>query len=85
MGLFGLTVSADWLADHLGEPDLVVVDSRWSLDGGPGRAAFEAGHIPSSVFADLDVDLSAGIARGRPPPAPDAGGLRRGHEPPRDR
>ena len=59
MTLFGPTVSANWLADHLEENDLVVVDSRWSLDGGPARAAFEEAHIPTAVFADLDVDLSA--------------------------
>ncbi len=59
MTLFGPTVSANWLADHLEEDDLVVVDSRWSLDGGPARAAFEEAHIPTAVFADLDVDLSA--------------------------
>lgn len=56
---FGPLVMADWLADHLGDPDLVVVDCRWSLDAGPGRPAYEAGHIPTAVFADLDVDLSA--------------------------
>lgn len=63
---FGPTVSATWLAEHLDDDDLVVVDSRWSLDGGPARAAFEQAHIPSAVFADLDVDLSA-------PASPDAG------------
>lgn len=63
---FGPTVSADWLADHLGADDLAVVDVRWSLDDGPRRSAFEDAHIPSAVFADLDVDLSA-------PAATDAG------------
>ena len=66
MTTFGPTVSATWLAEHLDDDDLVVVDSRWSLDGGPARSAFEEGHIPSAVFADLDVDLSA-------PASPDAG------------
>ncbi|MEO0493510.1 MAG: sulfurtransferase [Actinomycetota bacterium] len=56
---FGPTVSAGWLAAHLDDPDVVVVDVRWSLDDGPKRAAFEQGHIASAVFADLDVDLSA--------------------------
>ena len=54
---FGPLVSAAWLAEHLA--DVVVVDCRWSLDAGPGRAAYEAGHIPSAVFADLDADLSS--------------------------
>ena len=72
---FGPVVSAEWLADHLGEQGLVVVDCRWSLDAGPGRAAYEAGHIPSAVFADLDADLSAppSVDAGRHPlPTPDA-------------
>ena len=72
---FGPLVSAEWLAEHLGEDGLAVVDCRWSLDAGPGRAAYEAGHIPSAVFADLDVDLSAppSVDAGRHPlPTPDA-------------
>lgn len=56
---FGPTVSAAWLAEHLDDPDLVVVDVRWSLDAGPRRDAFAAGRIASAVFADLDLDLSA--------------------------
>ena len=56
---FGPTVSAEWLAAHLDDPDVAVVDVRWSLDDGPKRAAFEDGHISSAVFADLDIDLSS--------------------------
>ena len=56
---FGPIVSAEWLAAHLDDADLVVVDVRWSLDAGPKRADFERGHIASAVFADLDVDLSS--------------------------
>lgn len=73
--LFGPTVSAAWLEEHLGDDGLVVVDVRWSLDGGPARAAFDDAHIPSAVFADLDVDLSAPASTdaGRHPlPTPDA-------------
>lgn len=72
---FGPVVSAEWLSEHLGAHDLVVVDCRWSLDGGPGLDAYEVGHIPSAVFADLDVDLSAppSVDGGRHPlPTPDA-------------
>ena len=56
---FGPIVSVEWLAAHLDDADLVVVDVRWSLDAGPKRADFERGHIASAVFADLDVDLSS--------------------------
>ena len=64
-------VSPQWLAENL---DAVrVVDVRWSMDAGPKRAAFEAGHLPGAVFADLDADLSAPPgARGRHP-LPDPG------------
>ena len=59
MSSFGPTVSASWLAEHLYDDDLVVVDSRWSLDDGPGRDAYAQAHIATAVFADLDLDLSA--------------------------
>jgi thiosulfate/3-mercaptopyruvate sulfurtransferase len=66
---FGPIVSSEWLARHLDDEGQVVVDLRWSVAGGPGRATYEAGHIPGAVFADLDVDLSgaAGDAAGRHP------------------
>ena len=63
---FGPAVDAGWLIDHLGAPDLVVVDVRWYLDGRSARDAYRAGHIPGAVFVDLDTQLSA-------PPSP-AGG-----------
>lgn len=72
---FGPVVSGEWLAEHIGEEGLSVVDCRWSLDGGPGRAAYRAGHIPSAVFADLDADLSSPPSNheGRHPlPSPEA-------------
>lgn len=59
----GPIVSAAWLAEHL-EDDHVIVDLRWSVDEGPKRAGYEAGHIPGAVFADLDVDLSAPASPG---------------------
>jgi thiosulfate/3-mercaptopyruvate sulfurtransferase len=35
-----------------------LVDVRWSLGGPPGRDAYDAGHIPGAVFADLETELS---------------------------
>jgi thiosulfate/3-mercaptopyruvate sulfurtransferase len=66
-------VTTDWLALHLDDPGLRVVDVRWYLD--PARRgidAYRAGHVPSAVFLDVDRDLSApgggrGRARGRHP------------------
>ena len=65
---FGPIVSPEWLATHI-DDDHVIVDLRWSVTGGPARDAFDAGHIPGAVFADLDVDLSgtASEAAGRHP------------------
>lgn len=53
---FGPIVSAEWLADNLDE--VVVVDVRWSVADGAKRDAYDKGHIPGAVFADLDADLS---------------------------
>jgi thiosulfate/3-mercaptopyruvate sulfurtransferase len=65
-------VSAEWLAEHLGE--VVVVDCRWSLtEPGAGRRAYEASHIPGAVHVDVDSDLSGPPGDGRHPlPTPGA-------------
>ena len=49
-------VSTDWLAAHLGEPGLVVVDSSWHMpaSGRSGRDEFLAAHIPGARFLDID-------------------------------
>jgi len=49
-------VSTDWLARHLAQPGLVVVDASWYLAAmnRQGRAEYEAGHIPGAVYWDLD-------------------------------
>jgi thiosulfate/3-mercaptopyruvate sulfurtransferase len=45
-----------------------VLDVRWELGSGPRRDQYEQGHIPGSVFVDLDHQLSSppGV-RGRHP------------------
>lgn len=52
-------VSTEWLAQHLGEDDLVVVDSSWFMpaSGRSGRDEHLATHIPGARFLDID-DLS---------------------------
>jgi thiosulfate/3-mercaptopyruvate sulfurtransferase len=49
-------VSTDWLADHLGEPDLVVVDSSWHMpaSGRSAREEYRQAHIPGARFLDID-------------------------------
>jgi thiosulfate/3-mercaptopyruvate sulfurtransferase len=61
------------LAMRLSDPDWLVVDCRFEL-GNPeaGRAAWQAGHIPGAIHADLERDLSAPVtaATGRHPLPP---------------
>lgn len=49
-------VSTQWLAQHLGEPDLVVVDASWHMpsSGRDGRAEYLEAHIPGARFLDID-------------------------------
>jgi thiosulfate/3-mercaptopyruvate sulfurtransferase len=37
----------------------VLLDVRWRLGGPPGIDTYRAGHLPRSVFVDLDADLAA--------------------------
>jgi thiosulfate/3-mercaptopyruvate sulfurtransferase len=50
-------VTPDWLAEHLNDPDLVILDGSWHLPGGErdARAEYEATHIPGAVFFDIDA------------------------------
>lgn len=50
-------VDVAWYQQH--RQKVVVADARWYLDGRSGRAAYEAGHLPSAVFVDLDRCLAA--------------------------
>jgi thiosulfate/3-mercaptopyruvate sulfurtransferase len=62
----GTLVTAEWLAQHLVDPDLVVLDCTVRMvpkEGGgmgtvSGRADYDGGHIPSAGFADLMGNLS---------------------------
>src|SRR3954447_11930827 len=49
-------VSTQWLAEHLGEPDLVVVDSSWFMPslGRSGRDEYLAAHISGARLLDID-------------------------------
>lgn len=52
-------VSTVWLAQHLDDPDLVIVDSSWHMpkSGRSGNDEFVQAHIPGARFLDID-DLS---------------------------
>ena len=49
-------VSTDWVAEHLGEADLVLVDASWHMPatGRDGRAEYLERHIPGARFLDID-------------------------------
>lgn len=50
-------VETDWLAAHLGDPDLRIVDMRWRGDGS-GRQRYLRGHIPGAIHLDWHIDLN---------------------------
>ena len=50
-------VSTEWLAEHLGEPGLVVVESDEDV------LLYETGHIPGSVKIDWHTDLNDPVVR----------------------
>ena len=54
---FGLLVSTGWLAAHLSDPDVVVIDASWHMPAAnrDGRREYLAGHIPGAAFFDLDA------------------------------
>ena len=51
-----ILVSTEWLAAHLKDPDLRVLDGTTFLPGTSrdARAEYEAGHIPGARFFDID-------------------------------
>lgn len=55
-------VSPEWLQANLANPDLVVVDCRFSLaDPQLGRRQYQTSHIPSAYYLDLNQDLSGPV------------------------
>jgi thiosulfate/3-mercaptopyruvate sulfurtransferase len=49
-------VSTEWLDQHLGDADLVLVDSSWHMpaSGRNGREEYEKAHIDDARFLDID-------------------------------
>ncbi|PWH07526.1 sulfurtransferase [Brachybacterium endophyticum] len=55
-------------------PDVRVAEVRWALDGSKDRSTYLAGHVPGSVYIDLDTELAAPARQGagrHPLPEPD--------------
>lgn len=65
-------VTTDWLAAHLSDPDLVVLDGSWHMPNAARNAQAEylAGHIPGAVFFDIDgvADTSTNLPHMLPAP-----------------
>ncbi|MDP5336882.1 MAG: 3-mercaptopyruvate sulfurtransferase [Paracoccaceae bacterium] len=51
-----LLVSTDWLAAHMKDPDLRILDATYFMPGDPrdAKAAYAAAHIPGARFFDID-------------------------------
>jgi thiosulfate/3-mercaptopyruvate sulfurtransferase len=50
-------VSTAWLAEHLGAPDVAIIDATFSLptDKRNAKAEYLEAHIPGAVFFDIDA------------------------------
>jgi thiosulfate/3-mercaptopyruvate sulfurtransferase len=73
-------VSTDWLAQHLADPDVAVVDGTFFLpdEGRNAKAEYLAGHIPGAVFFDIDAiaDHTTDLPHMLPKPADFAAAMR---------
>ncbi len=55
-------VSPEWLFEHLEDPQVVIVDCRFSLaDPKLGQQQYQASHIKGSYYLDLNQDLSSPV------------------------
>ena len=51
-------VAADWLAEHIDNPEIQIIDARMAPPGQEERdlnAEYQAGHIPGAVFFDIEA------------------------------
>lgn len=65
-------VSTGWLAQHLKDPDLRILDASWYLPDQKrdAKAEYQAGHIPGARFFDIDEisDQRSNLPHMAPPP-----------------
>ena len=65
-------VSTAWLAAHIKDPDLRILDASWYLPdaGRNAQAEYDAEHIPGARFFDIDEisDLRSSLPHMAPPP-----------------
>jgi thiosulfate/3-mercaptopyruvate sulfurtransferase len=57
-------VSAEWLYEHLDDPQVAIADCRFSLaDPELGQRQYQEGHIPGAYYFDLNQDLSSPVGQ----------------------
>uniref|UniRef100_A0A0C1N982 Rhodanese domain-containing protein n=1 Tax=Tolypothrix bouteillei VB521301 TaxID=1479485 RepID=A0A0C1N982_9CYAN len=57
-------VSCEWLLEHLEDPQVVIVDCRFSLaDPQLGQQQYKECHIKGSHYLDLNLDLSSPVGK----------------------
>jgi thiosulfate/3-mercaptopyruvate sulfurtransferase len=57
-------VSQAWLLEHLDDPQVVIVDCRFSLaDPQLGKQQYQTSHIKGSYYLDLNQDLSSPVEK----------------------
>ena len=65
-------VSTAWLAAHMKDPDLRVIDASWYLPAAnrDAKAEYQAAHIPGARFFDIDeiTDSRSNLPHMAPPP-----------------
>ena len=66
-------VGSDWLAAHLADPQVRVVDSSFKLPGITpiARGDYDRGHIPGAVFFDIDDICAPGASLPHMIPSPE--------------
>jgi thiosulfate/3-mercaptopyruvate sulfurtransferase len=66
-------VTAAWLAEHLGDPQLQIVDASWFLpdERRNAEAEYRQAHIPGAAFFDIEAfaDLDTDLPHMAPDPA----------------
>ncbi len=66
-------VTTEWLAAHLNDPQIVVIDGSWHMPNAirNAQAEYLAGHIPGAVFFDIDgvADTASKLPHMLPTPA----------------
>lgn len=64
-------VSTDWLAKHLNDPDLRILDASWYMPdmGRDAKAEYDTAHIPGARYFDIDeiADLRSDLPHMMPP------------------